>query len=77
MLGIVLTFLFRSVCEERRIPWLISLCILGAAKGGCAAALFTKLEMTPDGFLENLRLAVWAAGIAFLACVLFLSDCSF
>lgn len=72
VLGIVLTFLFRSICEERRIPWLISLCILGAAKGGCAAALFTKLEMTPDGFLENLRLAVWAAGIAFLACVLFL-----
>ena len=72
VLGIVLTFLFRSVCEERRIPWLISLCILGAAKGGCAAALFTKLEMTPDGFSENLRLAVWAAGIALLACVLFL-----
>ncbi|HBF15086.1 MAG TPA: hypothetical protein DDW30_05285 [Clostridiales bacterium] len=70
--GIGLSFLFHAKWEEKRLPWLFSVCCLGAAKGGCAAALFTKLEMTPDGFSENLRLAVWAAGIALLACVLFL-----
>lgn len=65
VLGIVLTFLFRAKWEGRRLPWGISLCILGAAKGSCAAALYLSLNMTASGFFGNLQLAICAAGLAF------------
>lgn len=72
VVGIVLSFLFRAKWEEKRIPWLISVCCLGLAKGGCAAALMLKLSMAPaDGFVGCLRSALLAAGIAFGADVLF------
>lgn len=69
--GIGLTFLFRAKWEEKRIPWLFSVCCLGAAKGGCAAALYLKLSMVPSGFLQSLRVAFLAAGLAFGAAVFY------
>lgn len=70
VLGIVLTLLFRAKWEEKRFSWLISICCLGAAKGGCAAALLCKLSMAPIGGPACLQTAFRAAGIAFGAAVL-------
>ena len=64
VVGIVLNFLFRSACEERTLPWLFSMLCFGVAKGGCAAALFLKLEMAAVGLAADIRVSLSAAGIA-------------
>lgn len=71
VVGIGLSFLFHAKWEEKRLPWLFSVCCLGAAKGGCAAAIYLKLSMVPHGFLPSLYVALRSAGLAFGVAVLY------
>lgn len=64
VVGIALSLLGHGTFSDHPFPWLSGLCVLGAAKGCCAAALFTGLEMVPLGDWSVFPLLCLSAGAA-------------